>query len=335
MFKNLNKKFEAWITRWKTVNNIDDFLAARIRLTFLYTISMVVILVISNIVLYHMVADHLAGLGASIPNMYADSTLNDLFNHFLMVDAILLFLSPILGFLLSRKTLQPIKDNLQKQRRFIIDASHSLRTPIEVMISGLESSLHNKELNLALAKRVLENTLNEMRDFSNISNNLLDISKYGASAQIDYEIIYIGELVRYIIEKNSNLAQAKDINIETKIGSSVTVWGNKIELSRVLYNILDNAINYIPPNGTVSISDEVVSDKYVLTISDDGDGIPKKIINEIFNSSTVNSALKDANGKEFGLSLSKTIIENHKGTLSIESKENKGTTVTITLPVSL
>lgn len=320
MFKNFNKKFEAWVTRWKTLNNVDDFLSARIRLTFFYTISMIVILLGSNIILYDMLF----------------KTIQDpmILDHFLMVDIPLLFFIIIIGFLLSRKTLEPIKDNLQKQKRFIADASHDLRTPIQVIISGLETSLHNKDLNIALAKRVLENTLNEMRDFSNISNNLLDISKYGTSVQVYYEIIFIGELVRYVLEKNKNLAQAKNISIETKMGSSVTIWGNKVELSRVFYNILDNAINYIPAGGKVSVSDSIVSNKYILVISDNGNGIPKKILSEIFDTSAREGVPQNARGVEFGLALSRKIIENHKGTISIESEEGKGTTVVISLPIS-
>ena len=71
-----------------------------------------------------------------------------------------------------------------KQKRFIADASHELRTPIAVVISGLEVALSNKKLDFILAKKTLENTLDEMRELSELSNNLLDISKYNIPKQI-------------------------------------------------------------------------------------------------------------------------------------------------------
>ena len=93
---------------------------------------------------------------------------------------------------------------MQKQKRFIADASHELRTPIAVVISGLEVNLNNKKLDLAGAKKTLENTLTEMKEFSKLSNDLLDLSKYDSRKQDGYESINIDNLVKTIAEKNKN-----------------------------------------------------------------------------------------------------------------------------------
>jgi signal transduction histidine kinase len=114
----------------------------------------------------------------------------------------------------------------------------------------------------------------------------------------------------------------------------VIVLGNKIELGRVFYNILDNAIKYTPHKGRILISDKIVLNKYVLTLNDNGAGISKDIVDKIFDPFFRGDASRSTEGAGLGLTLSKKIIENHKGTISINSLENKGTSVIITLPIA-
>jgi signal transduction histidine kinase len=337
--QKLYKQFAEWVTKWKISNIVDEFFVARIRLTFYYSITAIVILGGSSVVLYNIILSNLTQsisenifLNPVISRAIIDQAQDILLNRFLTINIIIIFIVIILGFLLTHKTLEPIKSNMQKQKRFIADASHELRTPIAVIISGLEVNLSNKKLDFNSAKKTLENTLEEMREFSKLSNSLLDISKYDTTLQLEYEAVPINELVKSVVEKNRSLAQAKEITIETKITSPALVQGNKIELNRVFFNILDNAIKYTPPKGIITISDKLTLNKYVVTISDSGVGISKDIIDKIFDSFFRGDVARSTNGAGLGLTLSKKIIENHKGTISIKSQVGKGTNVFISLP---
>lgn len=337
--EKLYKPFVEWVTRWKANHKADDFFYARLRLTFYYSITAIVILGGSSIVLYNTILSNLTAsiqanvfLDPHISQLIIDRAQDILLNRFLTIDLILILFIVVLGFLVTHKTLAPIKLNMLKQKRFIADASHELRTPIAVIISGLEVNLENKNLNFDSAKKTLENTLSEMRDFSKLSNNLLDLSKYDMQTKTKYEPVDIGELVNHIVNNNKNLASFKEITIEAKIKTGTVVSGNKIELSRVFYNILDNAIKYTPHGGKISISDKISLSKYILTISDNGAGIPKDIIDKIFDPFFRGDVSRSTEGAGLGLTLSKKIIENHKGTISIKSEENKGTSVIISIP---
>lgn len=339
--EKLYKQSAGLVTKWKAKHKADEFFVARLRLTFYYFLTALVILGSSSIVLYNTILSNLSQsiweesiLDPQISQAIIDRAQDILLNRFLTIDAAIIFFIVILGFFLTHKTLEPIQSNMQKQKRFIADASHELRTPIAVVISGLEVNLNNKKLDLAGAKKTLENTLNEMREFSKLSNNLLDISKYDTFIPLEYEPILINELVKSIVEKNKSLAQVKEINIETKIGSMAIIKGNKLELSRVFFNILDNAIKYTPLKGTISISDKVDSNKYIVTISDNGPGIPKDTLDKIFDPFFRGDGARRTSGAGLGLTLSKKIIENHKGTIYIKSQVNKGTNVIISLPIS-
>ncbi|MDR3519448.1 MAG: HAMP domain-containing sensor histidine kinase [Candidatus Pacebacteria bacterium] len=339
--EKLYKRFVGLVTKWKTTSQADEFFAARLRLTFYYSATAIVILGGSSIVLYNTILSNLTDsiqanifLDPHIAELIIDRAQDILLNRFLTIDIILIFFIVVLGFLLTHKTLAPIKSNMQKQKRFIADASHELRTPIAVIISGLEVNLDNKKLDFEGAKKTLENTLGEMRDFSKLSNNLLDLSKYDMPTETKYEPIDIGELINSIVEKNKSLASFKEITIEAKVKTGTIVSGNKIELSRVFYNILDNAIKYTPHNGKILISEKISLNNYILTISDNGNGIPKDIIAKIFDPFFRGDVSRSTEGAGLGLTLSKKIIENHKGTISIKSEENKGTNVIISLPLA-
>jgi signal transduction histidine kinase len=329
------------VTRWKINNKFDDFLVARLKLALYYSITAFVILGGSSILLYNTILSNLTQsisenifLNPQISKAIIEKARDILLNRFITIDSIIMFFVIILGFLLTEKTLKPIKSNMEKQKRFIADASHELRTPIAVVISGLEVNLENNKLDLAGAKKTLENTLAEMREFSILSNSLLDLSKYDTENQLEYERVFISELVKSVVEKNRNLANLKNINIGLGIESNAVVLGNKIELSRVFFNILDNAIKHTPTGGAISILEKVSSNKYCVTISDSGSGIPEEILSKIFDPFFRGDASRNTDGAGLGLTLSKKIIEKHNGNISIKSEINKGTNVTISIPLS-
>ena len=249
--QKLFKQFEGLVIRWKISLKNDEFLIARLRLTFFYCITAVLILGGASLIVYNTILSDFissvleSGLGPNLSRMIIGNTRDILMNLLLAIDSIIIILVVIIGFLLTEKTLEPIKINMERQKRFIADASHEFRTPVAVVMSGIEVALNNKNLNLTDAKKTLENTLDEIREFSKLSNYLLDLSKYDRSMHMDYKPVNVSELVRSIVEKNENLAQVKDIKIERKIELSVLVNGNEMELSRVFINILDNCCLFI------------------------------------------------------------------------------------------
>lgn len=339
--EKLFKRFEEWVIKWKNNFKRDEFLIARFRLALYYSLTAMIILGGLSIILYKVILSNLAQtisenifFNPNVAKAILDKAQDILLNRFITIDAFIMFFVVVLGFILTEKTLNPIKSNMEKQKRFIADASHELRTPIAVVISGLEVNLNNKKLDLAGARKTLEETLEEMKEFSKLSNSLLDISKYDRAVCLECEPIVINELLKNIVEKSKNLAHLKNIKIETKIENEAKIIGDRAELSRVFFNILDNAIKYTNSGGIILVSDKISSDKYILSVDDNGIGIEKNILEKIFEPFFRGDASRNTIGAGLGLTLSKKIIENHKGTISIKSELNKGTNVIISLPLS-
>ncbi len=288
--------------------------------------------------LYKTLLEHLtesvekSGVSPEISVLVMNKTEEILRNQFFTIDSTIIFFIILIGFFLTKKTLKPIEENMQKQKRFIADASHEFRTPVAVVISGLEVALRNKNLSFEDARKVLVDVLAEMKEFAELSNHLLDISKYERGRVRIQDKIEISSLVLSITSKMKSLADEKGVVLKCNIRWKAMISANRTELSRVLYNILGNAIKYTPPSGAIHVSDTVVSKQYVLTIVDTGVGISREVLGKIFDPFFRGDASRYGEGAGLGLTFAKRIIEGHGGNIFIKSEERKGTSVVISLP---
>ncbi len=336
----------------------DGFFTARLRLTFYYALFTAIIIGGFSLILYQTLLSNFAetlrdtapGLNPHIFGAVIAKAQVMLANRLLIADSIILFFAIIFGFLLTDRTLKPIRESMHRQKRFIADASHELRTPIAVVVSGLEVALRNKQLGIDQARSALSDALDEMRDFSSLTNQLLDISKHDISQgragdTAGYSLVGIGEILQSTSQKMKKLADEKGINFDTdiKAGPDIRVFGSEIELSRVFYNIIHNAIAFTPQGGSIRVEGRVSMGKYVAVISDTGIGIPAKTLARIFEpffqgdaSRHIKAAGGDSKGggAGLGLTLARKIIDSHKGAIVIKSKEQGGTKATVSLPLS-
>lgn len=338
--ENTYKQFVELVTKWKGSFKADEFFIARLRLTFFYLLTATIILGVSSVILYQTLlvniteSIHENTLDLHTAQSIIDQTQDILQNRFLTIDSLILFLIVFLSFLLTSRTLRPIREAMRKQKRFIADASHELRTPIAIVISGLEVALRDRHLDLPRAKQTLINVLDEMREFSQLSNTLLDISKYERNNNISHERLSVEDIVRDTYNKMKPLALIKEINFTSAVNHPALIEGNIFELHRVLYNIINNAITYTPRFGAVHIQDGISKNTYTITIKDTGIGIKENMIGRIFDPFFQGDTSRHSGGAGLGLTLSKRIITSHKGEITVHSKENEGTTVVITLPLA-
>lgn len=320
----------------------DDFFKVRLKLTILYTLTASVVIAGYSFVLYEIllsdftisIRDKLYGLNPNVSDLIIKRTADMLQGRLLIIDITILSIVVMFSFFLTKKTLSPIRDNIEKQKRFVADASHEMRTPIAVMISGLEVSLRNKNLDLESAKQTLIETLEEMKDFSKLSSHLLDISRYDAGVQVNFENIDLAKIVEEVVQKIKVLAEAKKINITCDMEADTMIKGNSMELSRVFLNLLHNSIKYTEAGGTITVVGNKRNKKYLVTITDTGVGMNKDLIDRVFIPFVQGDLSRSLGGAGLGLTLAKRIVENHKGIVQIQSEIGKGTVVTVSLPLT-
>lgn len=337
--EKLFKQFEVWGTKFQNNLKKDEFIPARLKLTFFYSSTVALILAAASFLIYRVLISNLVDtlredmVHPAIASKILSKAEDIIQGRLLTIDLAILFVVVIFGFFLTAKTLEPIEKNIKKQKKFITDASHELRTPVAVVISGIEVALRSKDLSPDKARSVLVGTLEEMKEFSVLTNNLLDISKdfvYNPSLEnVDMRL-----LVTEVVAQFQNLALEKNISINTELNSTSLIRGNPLDLKRVLYNILANAVTYSSSNSSIEVTDKEESSSYILTIEDHGVGMDKDVLEKVFEPFFRGDSSRSTPGAGLGLTLSKKIIEQHQGSVVIESKPLMGTKVVVQLPLS-
>ncbi len=338
--ENLFKQLEVWVTRLKLKIRRDEFFVTRIRLTAIYTILAVVFLLAFSVVLYEGL---MTRLSESALETIADPGIRGLViskaggiirDLILLGDMAVLFIVISVGFYLTRKTLDPIKKMVKKQERFIADASHELRTPLSVMKTGVEVALRQKNLSPDNAQKTLSDVLEEVNILTLLANDLINISKYDFDS-IKLSRIYLPDILEKTVKRLRPIAEEKKIELLFS-GSGKKdkyVMGSEAMVGQIFYNLIYNAIIYTPESGSVKVGYTVKSNKYLVSISDTGMGISKENLDHIFEPFFRAENSRTTPGSGLGLSIVKSHIDLHLGSIDIQSEVGKGTVVLVGLPI--
>jgi signal transduction histidine kinase len=251
----------------------------------------------------------------------------------LYIDGILILIITFLSYFLAGKTLKPIEDNFNKQKRFFADVSHDLRTPISIIAVESEVALQDSGSNEASLRKTIQSNLEEARRMSKLLNDLLLVQRGGNKNITDkFVLVDLHNFIKKMMQKMRMPAQNKGLKLAMSEYKKIIVKININDFERAILNILQNAINYTHSG---SIKSSLVDDakKAYITISDTGVGISEQNLPFVFDRFyKAEHSRHDESGSGLGLSISKQIIEQHRGSISIESKVNAGTAITITIP---
>lgn len=169
-----------------------------------------------------------------------------------------------------------------------------------------------------------------------MTNDLLLLVKSDNSQKLEFEKVDLSKVVKKQMAHMQAHAKQKNITLKTNIQDDCVVKGSNAHLKRLLTNLVQNAIDYNKPHGEIQVSMKKQAEQIKLKITDTGIGIPEKDLPNIFDRfyKVDQARTKQSGGAGLGLSIVKEIVEMHAAQISIESKLNKGTTITILFPLS-
>lgn len=326
---------------WGTDLRNNLFLKARLRLTFFYIVVIAVVLAAFSIALYYgftqNIQDEVDGNFASEQSQEAfiSNTVSKLQSEILLIDGCVILLVGGLGFWLAGKTLQPIQETLNTQKRFVADASHELRTPLAIMKTNLEVTLKDKA-QASECPQVLASNLEEVERMNRIVEDLLILSRIDSNQErLQFSKTDLSGLIVQSVEKMQVYAGSNNVIIRTDVEQPIYVLGDPHKLKQVLFNVLKNAIDYSNNQGEVKISARKVANQAIVIIEDNGIGISPEDVPHVFERfyRVDKSRSRKQGGSGLGLSIVKWIIQEHRSNISLQSLPGQGTAITISLPL--
>jgi len=257
----------------------------------------------------------------------------------LIVNGVVLVLSGAFGFLLAGRTLKPIQNMVEEQNRFIADASHELKTPLTSLKSAFEVYLRSKNQNHKEANEIITDSLVEVDRMQILAESLLTSLRYKTeNNHIRFEVNGLDEIINEAVKKISSKAKEKEIIINSA-STDLTVFVDKQSIINMLVIVLDNAIKYGKKGGRVDLSVKNLKNFSEISIKDNGCGISKEnlpfIFDRFYRADESRSNSGSVGGFGLGLSIAKQIIKLHNGTIKASSIQNKGTIITIKIPIKV
>ena len=245
------------------------------------------------------------------------------------IDSELAGLAEVLNRLFSR-----LDASFSRQRQFTADASHELRTPLTVIRSASELAL-SQPRSPEEYQETIEVSLKAAERMTNLVNGLLALARLDSSnADFHLQQINLSDLVGESVSLLGAIASEKQISLVSDL-HAVQIFGNPESLSRMIDNLITNAILYNKPGGKVFITLNRSDNKAVLEIKDTGVGISEEHLPFIFERfyRVDKARSRFSGGSGLGLAICKGVIEKHNRTITVQSVLGMGTTFQIQLPV--
>ncbi len=226
----------------------------------------------------------------------------------------------------------------RERRLFVSNVSHELRTPLTSVKSYLEA-LDEGALYDPVAPDFIKVSLDETNRMMRMVTDLLHLSRIdNATSQLDVELINFTAFITFILNRFDKMRSQDDEKKYELVRdypiNSVWIEIDTDKMTQVIDNILNNAIKYSPDGGKITVSMKTTDDQMILSIKDQGLGIPKQDLPKIFDRFyRVDRARSRAQGGTgLGLAIAKEIIKQHNGFIWAKSEYGKGSTFTIVLP---
>ena len=252
----------------------------------------------------------------------------------------------LLNLVFSRWALRPVQQAWAQQQQFIADASHELKTPLTVILANNAILRQRGGDTIASQRQWIESTQMEAERMQGLVTDMLDLARPaadgGTAADKPATIVDVSRLVEGEALTFEAVAFERELAWECAVEEGVSARGNAARLQRAVAVLLDNACKYTEPGGTVSVELRAAAGDAVLSVRNTGEPIDAADLPHLFDrfyradkARTHNTADGDgAGGYGLGLVIARDIAQSHKGSLTVTSTAQEGTTFTLRLPLA-
>jgi signal transduction histidine kinase len=225
--------------------------------------------------------------------------------------------------------LERLQSAYQAQRRFVSDASHELRTPLTTIRGNLGLLQREPPITEADRVAVIDDLVSESERLSRLIADLLTLARSDAGRPLRQEPVPLAPLIGDVVRRLGVLHPER---ILQELQPEALALGDRDALTQVLLILLDNALKFTPPEGTVTITTAAHADQVVLQVKDSGVGIAPDALPHIFERFYQGDTARTGTGTGLGLAIARAMVEGQHGSIAVASRPGQGSTFTVTLP---
>lgn len=241
----------------------------------------------------------------------------------------------LISYFLGNFTIKPMKESIEKERAFLQDASHELRTPIAVIQSRLEGLLRTPEDRIIDRYNYIEPALRESRRISKMVTNLMILTRADAgNVEDNKEKINLYNLASDVSILYGEFAQISEKGFAFQSEENIYVMGNYEKLHQLLVILLDNALKYTGESGKINLRIYSRRDNAIIEVEDNGIGIKEENLKNVFTRFFREDKARNrsSGGTGLGLPIAKWIAESHGGNIAARKGNENGTIMEVSLP---
>jgi len=224
----------------------------------------------------------------------------------------------------------------QSRNSFVSNASHELKTPLATMKIMIESLIYQPDMDKELRTEFMSDINKEIDRLSTIVSDLLTLVQMDSqSVKLTRENVSIAALCKETAHRLEPIAQKREQKILLTLGDPCDLYADKSKLTQVIYNLMENAVKYTQVGGQVKVTLVKEGRDAVLSVTDNGPGIPKENLPHIFDRfyRVDKARSRESGGTGLGLSIVHQLVLLHGGAIRVESEEGKGSTFIVEIPL--
>ena len=267
-------------------------------------------------------------------SMY-DNMLFQLLKNLILIGFVSLIALLFISIYLTNKSIIPIKETFEKQKQFIADASHELKTPLSIIKTNTSLILSHPDDTIKNQSKWI-NYINSQTDrMSELISEMLSLAKMDtAENKLPLSPINMSKIVESMILMFDAVLYENNIELETNISKNLFINGDKESLKKLFSVIMDNAIKHTNKNGNITVSLFSDKNKVKMIIRNTGEGIAQEHLERIFERfyRVDSSRNRETGGYGLGLSIASSIVKQHKGKIYAKSKIGEFTSFIVEIP---
>ncbi|WP_346920747.1 HAMP domain-containing sensor histidine kinase [Clostridium sp. UBA7339] len=262
--------------------------------------------------------------------------LKNLLKTFFITGFISLIILFTISYYLAYKTIVPIKEVFEKQKQFIADASHELRTPIAIIKTNLALVSSNKDKTIESQGKWMNYIDLQTDRMSHLIDDMLSLAKLDEDKKVlNLQPININKILENLLMSFEAVFFENKIELQNNLKDNFFINGDLEEIKKLFNILMDNAIKHTFPNGTITITSSKLKSKMEIIITNTGEGIPDKDLEKIFERfyRSDESRQRKTGGYGLGLAIANSIVISHKGKIYARSNAGKDTSFIVELPI--